>query len=215
VAEHRERPAPWPPLTPAPTPASAPPQRPTMPRNDIEDGNEHTPLLGRSSHETSSAKRGGMRNFLQVFQFFGGGIYAPDPSTYDPIEILLNSSDTEERDALTIKWRDNKLSELSFVGVVVRRSRTENDLHVTDHYSLRFSQASSHPRAAGLRFYQVAKYLHGRCARPGSAASFSRCSVSSPQPTRRSGCIASHRTATVSKSSATCCPKPTASAVTQ
>lgn len=52
-------------------------------------------------------------------QLFGGGIYLPDPSTYDPIEILLNTEDGKERDELTMQWRDNKLSELNFVGVVV------------------------------------------------------------------------------------------------
>lgn len=64
--------------------------------------------------------------FLPFLQLFGGGIYAPDPSTYDPIEILLNAEDDEadedgltERDRLTARWRDNKLSELGFVGVVV------------------------------------------------------------------------------------------------
>lgn len=56
--------------------------------------------------------------FLPFLQFFGGGIYAPDPSTYDPIEILLNA-EGEEQDVLTARWRDNKLSELNFVGVVV------------------------------------------------------------------------------------------------
>ena len=57
--------------------------------------------------------------FLPFLQFFGGGIYAPDPSTYDPIEILLNAEDGDEQDKLTARWRDNKLSELNFVGVVV------------------------------------------------------------------------------------------------
>ncbi|KAF3001823.1 hypothetical protein E8E13_003538 [Curvularia kusanoi] len=56
--------------------------------------------------------------FLPFFQFFGGGIYAPDPATYDPIEILLNAATEDERDELTARWRDNKLSELNFVGVV-------------------------------------------------------------------------------------------------
>ncbi|KAI4640543.1 uncharacterized protein J4E79_011813 [Alternaria viburni] len=50
---------------------------------------------------------------------FGGGIFLPDPSTYDPLEILLNTHDQSERDELVEKWRDNKLSELNFVGVVV------------------------------------------------------------------------------------------------
>jgi len=54
-----------------------------------------------------------------VLQFFGGGIYAPDSTTYDPLEILLNTEDADEKDELTTLWRDNKLSELNFVGVVV------------------------------------------------------------------------------------------------
>jgi hypothetical protein len=50
---------------------------------------------------------------------FGGGIYLPDPSTYGPIEILLNTYDRSERNELVKIWRDNKLSELNFFGVVV------------------------------------------------------------------------------------------------
>jgi hypothetical protein len=61
---------------------------------------------------------------LPFLQFFGGGIYAPDPSTYDPIEILLNAETEEEKNELTAKWRDNKLSELNFVGVVVSTKRS-------------------------------------------------------------------------------------------
>lgn len=33
--------------------------------------------------------------------------------------ILLNSTDAEEQDHLTKQWRDHKLNELSFIGVVV------------------------------------------------------------------------------------------------
>lgn len=51
--------------------------------------------------------------------FFSGGIYALDTSTYGIIESLLNEPDEEERDRLTERWRDNRLSELNFVGVVV------------------------------------------------------------------------------------------------
>ncbi|OAL54509.1 hypothetical protein IQ07DRAFT_583795 [Pyrenochaeta sp. DS3sAY3a] len=90
--------------------------------SDIEDReaqNERTPMLG----DSSSSRRGNGEGedkwtLMHVLQFFGGGIYAPDPSTYDPIEILLNTEDAQEKDDLTIKWRDNRLSELSFVGVV-------------------------------------------------------------------------------------------------
>jgi hypothetical protein len=56
---------------------------------------------------------------MRVLQFFGGGIFVADPTTYDPLEILLNTEDEDERNELTKRWRDNKLSELSFVGVVV------------------------------------------------------------------------------------------------
>ncbi|KAF2129658.1 hypothetical protein P153DRAFT_376071 [Dothidotthia symphoricarpi CBS 119687] len=89
--------------------------------SDAEDGraSEHTPMLGGSSHETrSNSKEGDKRSIWTFLRFFGGGIYAPDSSTYDPIEILLNTEDPKEKDELTKRWRDNKLSELSFVGVV-------------------------------------------------------------------------------------------------
>ncbi|EON64095.1 hypothetical protein W97_03325 [Coniosporium apollinis CBS 100218] len=47
------------------------------------------------------------------------GLLAPDSTSYDPVLILLNTEDKEERDKLTRQWRDNKLSELNFVGIVV------------------------------------------------------------------------------------------------
>lgn len=90
---------------------------------DIEDGGaagEQTPMLGSSSRQRSSGENKDNKwSFLHIFQFFGGGIYAPDPSTYDPIEILLNTEDEGQKNDLTVKWRDNKLSELNFVGIVV------------------------------------------------------------------------------------------------
>ena len=42
-------------------------------------------------------------------------------TTWEPIEILLNTDDEQERDDLTKRWRDHKLSELNFVGIVVRK----------------------------------------------------------------------------------------------
>ena len=55
----------------------------------------------------------------RVLDFFWGGVYAPGASTHDPIEILLNTEEVGEKDRLTELWRDNRLNELSFVGVVV------------------------------------------------------------------------------------------------
>ena len=70
--------------------------------------------------ESSSSKRKRESSCFCAPQMFGGGIYLPDPSTYDPIEILLNTEDQRERDELVKIWRDNRLSELNFVGIVVR-----------------------------------------------------------------------------------------------
>jgi hypothetical protein len=79
-----------------------------------------TPLLGSSSYQRLSHEQDGNGwSFMRVLQFFGGGIFVADPTTYDPLEILLNTEDEDERNELTKRWRDNKLSELSFVGVVV------------------------------------------------------------------------------------------------
>ena len=92
---------------------------------DSEDrgtSGSRSPLLGRSSHQRIGNGKDGegkQWSLLRVLQFFGGGIYAPDATTYDPIEILLNADDEDDMDDLTIRWRDNKLSELNFVGVVV------------------------------------------------------------------------------------------------
>lgn len=51
---------------------------------------------------------------------FRGGLFSPPTLTYDPLLFLLNHDDKSERDRLTEKWKDNKLQELNFVGVVVR-----------------------------------------------------------------------------------------------
>lgn len=92
---------------------------PGMTSSDIEDGrtaDERSPML-RSSSQVAKPN-GDHSTFWTILHFFGGGIYAPDAATYDPIEILLNTEDAKEKDDLTIQWRDNKLSELNFIGVV-------------------------------------------------------------------------------------------------
>ena len=86
---------------------------------DVENSHEDHPLLGEGSTSSLNARFVKKGRFAKFLHFFGGGIYAPDASTYDPIEILLNEPDPEKKDKLTERWRDNRLSELSFVGVVV------------------------------------------------------------------------------------------------
>jgi hypothetical protein len=93
-------------------------------RDDIEwrgaDWEQPSVQTGTLQPESSNEKRKRQTGCFCAPQMFGGGIYLPDPSTYDPIEILINTEDRRERNQLTEMWRDNKLSELNFVGVVVR-----------------------------------------------------------------------------------------------
>lgn len=49
-------------------------------------------------------------------------------TTHDPIKKLLNAETMEERDTLTTEWRDRKLQELNFIGVVVSL-----DMIVSEH----------------------------------------------------------------------------------
>ncbi|KAK1993173.1 hypothetical protein LX36DRAFT_263119 [Colletotrichum falcatum] len=88
--------------------------------------NTRTPLLG-SRQEVGGASRrptpggfkdksGAVTSF--VSNLFRGGLFSPPTLTYDPLHLLLNHEDESERDRLTEKWKDNKLQELNFVGVV-------------------------------------------------------------------------------------------------
>lgn len=43
-----------------------------------------------------------------------------DTAASESIFILLNTQDAEKRDELTKRWRDSKLAELNFIGIVVR-----------------------------------------------------------------------------------------------
>lgn len=69
--------------------------------------------------QEAERKRNTYSGLPGILDFFWGGVYTPGASTHDPIEILLNTEDPDERDRLTELWRDNRLNELSFVGVVV------------------------------------------------------------------------------------------------
>lgn len=39
--------------------------------------------------------------------------------TWEPIDCFLNAETETKKDELTKKWRDNKIEELNFVGIVV------------------------------------------------------------------------------------------------
>lgn len=60
-------------------------------------------------------ERSGLGAFLSLFR---GGLMAPTQTTYDSIHCLLTAETIEERDQLTKQWRDHKLEELNFIGVV-------------------------------------------------------------------------------------------------
>ena len=52
------------------------------------------------------------------FAIFRGGLLAPSRTTSDSILFLLTAPTAKERDDLTRQWRDHKLQELNFIGVV-------------------------------------------------------------------------------------------------
>lgn len=56
-----------------------------------------------------------MSAFLSVLC---GGLIAPSGKTYDSIHLLLTAETEKERDELTMQWRDHKLAELNFIGIV-------------------------------------------------------------------------------------------------
>ncbi|EMD00526.1 hypothetical protein BAUCODRAFT_144184 [Baudoinia panamericana UAMH 10762] len=57
----------------------------------------------------------GFGAFLTMFR---GGLIAPTGTTYDSIRLLLTAESVDERDQLTRQWRDHKLQELNFIGIV-------------------------------------------------------------------------------------------------
>ncbi|CAJ2510364.1 Uu.00g050670.m01.CDS01 [Anthostomella pinea] len=79
------------------------------------------PLLGHNSGHSSQRKKDSSNQRSSAFLFLNiltGGLVAPSATTYDSMEIILNTEDPEERDELTRTWRNHKLEELNFVGVV-------------------------------------------------------------------------------------------------
>jgi hypothetical protein len=101
--------------------------------SDVEHATESTSMLRRASQDRDKAKPGKFW-LWQLLDLFTGGIYAPNASTYAPIEIILNTEDEAEQDRLTERWRDNRLSELSFVGVVVSILLIHPFQEPHDHY---------------------------------------------------------------------------------
>lgn len=50
-------------------------------------------------------------------------------TTYGPIYRLLNTENDKERDDLTERWKENKLQELNFVGIVVSARTLPSTAH--------------------------------------------------------------------------------------
>lgn len=120
-------------------------------------------------------------------------------TTYDPIFALLNADTTEEQDNLTEKWRDHKLAELNFIGIVVSRYLivllnnfsydksaflvphsvavvTLVSRSISDYCSTRVlcSRVFLHLLAPGPPFYLTAPHSHGQFVHAGTAESFYR-----------------------------------------
>ncbi|OHE95194.1 hypothetical protein CORC01_09581 [Colletotrichum orchidophilum] len=73
-------------------------------------------LIFRSTSRSVKDKSSGVVSLM--VNIFRGGLFSPPTLTYDPLLLLLNHEDKSERNKLTEKWKDNKLQELNFVGVV-------------------------------------------------------------------------------------------------
>ncbi|KAI1843827.1 hypothetical protein JX265_001121 [Neoarthrinium moseri] len=66
------------------------------------------------SRKTRDNVKAGM-SFLDIFR---SGLIAPNETTYGSLSILLNEDDPDRKDRLTEQWRDHKLQELNFIGIV-------------------------------------------------------------------------------------------------
>lgn len=90
-------------------------------------------------------------------------------TTYDPIFALLNADRKEERDQLTESWRDHKLQELNFIGIVVCIWSTSHVKRNVDTKQCRalYSRVFSPRPGHGPAFYQTAQFNHGPSVRVG------------------------------------------------
>ncbi|KAF1817230.1 hypothetical protein P152DRAFT_510502 [Eremomyces bilateralis CBS 781.70] len=96
----------------------------------MHTGAEARPLLARFStvepretgnkapNDTSSFASNLTNHLTQALHFLFTGVFALDSTTYDPILLMLNASTRSDRDTLTERWRDHKLAEMNFVGIV-------------------------------------------------------------------------------------------------
>jgi len=83
-----------------------------------EDVNETSPMLERGQQGAKKSMKTATSPIYTFFHFLLSGIVAPDAVAYEPIDILLNTDDKVEQDELTRQWRNHKLEELNFVGIV-------------------------------------------------------------------------------------------------
>ncbi|KAI0129619.1 hypothetical protein BJ170DRAFT_617035 [Xylariales sp. AK1849] len=83
---------------------------------------DRTPLLesttGPPTDSISRKMPNSFRNGISSLNVFRSGLIAPNQTTYNSLVILLNEEDSEKQDRLTEQWRDHKLQELNFIGVV-------------------------------------------------------------------------------------------------
>lgn len=88
-----------------------------IPSNSLSpQSSKRRPLLEPQSERVHYADESTV--FSATLNLFHGGLVAPAETTYDSIHQLLVAETLEERDELTKQWRDHKLQELNFIGVV-------------------------------------------------------------------------------------------------
>ncbi|KAK6068492.1 hypothetical protein SCUP234_07630 [Seiridium cupressi] len=84
--------------------------------------NDQSPLLGSNTTASAGVAAPKAHASTQVGMTFlhmlRSGLIAPNQTTHKSLSVILNEDDAEEQDRLTEKWRDHKLQELNFIGVV-------------------------------------------------------------------------------------------------
>ena len=75
-------------------------------------------LLSLVTSDTNICHRRPQWNMDTLSAIYPGSLMSPLQTTYETVAYLLAAETEQERDELTKQWRDHKLEELNFVGVV-------------------------------------------------------------------------------------------------
>lgn len=79
---------------------------------------DRTPLLGHDTSNDDGHRPVKSRSSFSFMNAIRSVLMAPNQTAHECVVMLLNEEDAERKDQLTEKWRNHKLEELNFIGVV-------------------------------------------------------------------------------------------------